>query len=161
MKQEEPPEYGQMKKKALGQLRPGKPLYGKDGAFAPLLKSFLTPLWKQGWKVILMRLSEVQATGRTARPVRMYAPLMAPYPLIRPVTATPALGLNPIRKRETILAESLEPKTIGVHGLGMGLRDTAKHIRDMYDTETGHSTLSAITDKGHSLSKRMAINATG
>lgn len=30
-----------MKQKALEQLRSGKSLYGKDGAFAPLLKSFL------------------------------------------------------------------------------------------------------------------------
>ncbi|MBB5619564.1 hypothetical protein HDE69_000600 [Pedobacter cryoconitis] len=30
-----------MKQKILGQLRSGKSLYGKDGAFAPLLKSFL------------------------------------------------------------------------------------------------------------------------
>lgn len=41
MKKEESLEYGQMKKKALEQLRSGKSLYGKDGAFAPLLKSFL------------------------------------------------------------------------------------------------------------------------
>ncbi|MGF7082785.1 transposase-like protein [Mucilaginibacter sp. UYCu711] len=41
MKQEESLEYEQMKKKALEQLRSGKSLYGKDGAFAPLLKSFL------------------------------------------------------------------------------------------------------------------------
>ncbi len=41
MKQEEPLEYEQMKKKALEQLRSGKSLYGKDGAFAPLIKGFL------------------------------------------------------------------------------------------------------------------------
>ena len=41
MKKEESLEYEQMKQKALEQLRSGKSLYGKDGAFAPLLKSFL------------------------------------------------------------------------------------------------------------------------
>lgn len=34
-----------------------------------------------------------------------------------------------------------------MYGLGMGLRDISKHIKDMYDTDIGHSTLSAITDK--------------
>ena len=34
-------DYELMKQKALEQLRSGKSLYGKDGAFAPLLKSFL------------------------------------------------------------------------------------------------------------------------
>lgn len=41
MNREEQLDYGQMKRKALEQLRSGKSLYGKDGAFAPLLKSFL------------------------------------------------------------------------------------------------------------------------
>ena len=41
MKKEESLECEQMKKKALEQLGSGKSLYGKDGAFAPLLKSFL------------------------------------------------------------------------------------------------------------------------
>jgi len=40
-REEESLEYEQMKKKDLEQLRSGKSLYGKDGAFAPLLKSFL------------------------------------------------------------------------------------------------------------------------
>ncbi len=41
MKREEQLDYELMKQKALEQLRSGKSLYGKDGAFAPLLKSFL------------------------------------------------------------------------------------------------------------------------
>jgi len=41
MKQEETLGYEHMKKKALEQIRSGKSLYGRDGAFAPLLKSFL------------------------------------------------------------------------------------------------------------------------
>jgi hypothetical protein len=41
MRKEEQLDYEQMKQKALEQLRSGKSLYGKDGAFAPLLKSFL------------------------------------------------------------------------------------------------------------------------
>jgi transposase-like protein len=34
-----------------------------------------------------------------------------------------------------------------MYGLGMSLRDISKHIKDMYDTEISHSTISAITDK--------------
>jgi putative transposase len=58
-------------------------------------------------------------------------------------------GFEPelIRKRETILAESLESKILGMYGLGMSFRDISKHIKDMYDTDISHSTLSAITDK--------------
>jgi putative transposase len=34
-------DYGTLKKSAVGQLRSGNSLFGKDGAFAPMLKEFL------------------------------------------------------------------------------------------------------------------------
>lgn len=52
-----------------------------------------------------------------------------------------------IKKRETILAESLENKIIGMYGHGMSFRDISAHIKEMYDTEISATTLSSITDK--------------
>jgi transposase-like protein len=52
-----------------------------------------------------------------------------------------------IKKRETILAESLESKIIGLYSHGMSFRDISAHIKEMYDTEISAATLSAITDK--------------
>src|SRR5690606_29143034 len=52
-----------------------------------------------------------------------------------------------VKKRETIVAESLEKKILGMYGLGMSLRGISNHIKKMYDTDISHSTLSSITDK--------------
>lgn len=52
-----------------------------------------------------------------------------------------------VKKREIILAESLEKKIIGMYGLEMSLRDISSHIKDIYDTEISTSTLFSITDK--------------
>ena len=52
-----------------------------------------------------------------------------------------------IKKRETIVAQSLEDKIIGLYGLGMSLRDISSHSRETYDTDISATTLSAITDK--------------
>jgi transposase-like protein len=52
-----------------------------------------------------------------------------------------------IKKRQTILAESLEGKILGLYGLGMSYRDISNHIKEMYDTEISHTVLSQITDK--------------
>ncbi|MFN4945846.1 MAG: IS256 family transposase, partial [Chryseotalea sp.] len=41
MKEKEQFNLEEIKKKALEQFRSGKSLYGKDGAFGPMLKSFL------------------------------------------------------------------------------------------------------------------------
>lgn len=34
-----------------------------------------------------------------------------------------------------------------MYGLGMSLRDISQHIKEMYDTDISHSTLSSITHK--------------
>ncbi len=52
-----------------------------------------------------------------------------------------------VKKRETVLADNLAPKIIGLYGLGMSFRDIASHIEEMYDVEISHSALSEITDR--------------
>ena len=64
-------------------------------------------------------------------------------PRDRPSTFEPQI----VRKRETILAESLEPKIIGMYGHSMSLQDIAAHIKDTYDMAISATTLSAIIDK--------------
>ena len=147
MKKDEQLEYEQMKQKALEQLRSGKSLYGKDGAFAPLLKSFLDSALEAELDSHLdpeERLSGNRKIGKTSKEVRTSSGTISiDTPRDRSATFEPEI----IRKRETILAESLESKIIGMYGLGMSLRDISKHIKDMYDTDISHATLSAITDK--------------
>lgn len=41
-------DFESIKNKAIEQLKAGKPLLGKDGAFAPLLESRMQP-WKERW----------------------------------------------------------------------------------------------------------------
>src|SRR5690625_3431486 len=52
-----------------------------------------------------------------------------------------------IKKRQTVLADSLQDKIIGLYGLGMSLRDISSHIQEMYDTQLSHTVLSQITDR--------------
>jgi transposase-like protein len=147
MKKEESLDYEQMKTKALEQLRSGKSLYGKDGAFAPLLKSFLDAALEAELESHLdeaERSTGNRRNGKTSKDVRTSSgTITVETPRDRSSSFEPEL----IRKRETILAESLETKILGMYGLGMSLRDISKHIKDMYDTDISHATLSAITDK--------------
>lgn len=52
-----------------------------------------------------------------------------------------------IKKRETIMADSLEDKIISMYGMGTSLRDISTHIKDTYNTEISAATLSSITDR--------------
>jgi transposase-like protein len=147
MKKEEALDYEQMKTKALEQLRSGKSLYGKDGAFAPLLKSFLDAALEAELESHLdeaERSTGNRRNGKTSKDVRTSSGTIS---VDTPRDRTSSFEPELIRKRETILAESLESKILGMYGLGMSLRDISKHIKDMYDTDISHATLSAITDK--------------
>jgi putative transposase len=124
MKQEESLEYEQMKKKALEQLRSGKSLYGKDGA---LLKSFLDAALEAELESHLdeaERSSGNCRNSRASKEVRISDGTISVNTLRdRNSSFEPEL----IRKRETILAESLESKIIGMCGLGMSLRNISKN----------------------------------
>ena len=147
MQKEESLEYEQMKQKALEQLRSGKSLYGKDGAFAPLLKSFLDSALEAELESHLdeaERSTGNRRNGKTSKEVRTSSGTIS---IDTPRDRTSSFEPELIRKRETILAESLESKILGMYGLGMSLRDISRHIKDMYDTDISHATLSAITDK--------------
>ena len=52
-----------------------------------------------------------------------------------------------VKKRQTILADNLSEKIIGLYGLGMSYRDISAHIKEMYDSEISHTVLSQITDR--------------
>lgn len=147
MREEESLDYEQMKSKALEQLRSGKSLYGREGAFAPLLKSFLDAALEAEMDTHLSegeRSKGNRRNGKTSKDVRTSSgTITVSTPRDRSSNFEPEL----IRKRETILAESLETKILGMYGLGMSFRDISKHIKDMYDTEISHTTLSTITDK--------------
>ncbi|WP_268225906.1 transposase, partial [Sinomicrobium oceani] len=52
-----------------------------------------------------------------------------------------------VKKRQTILADQLSDKIIGLYGLGMSYRDISAHIKEMYDTDISHTVLSQITDR--------------
>ena len=149
MKNEEksfPFDYEGMKKKALEQLRSGKSLYGKDGAFAPLLKDFLESTLQAELEAHLDNEApgSNRKNGRGSKRVKtVEGSIDIATPRDRNSTFEPQI----IKKRETILAESLENKILGMYGLGMSLRDISSHIEEMYDTEISAGTLSAITDK--------------
>jgi Transposase and inactivated derivatives len=139
--------YEELKRKTLEQLRSGKSLFGKDGAFAPLLKDILEAALEgemEGHLDDEQRASGNRKNGKTSKRLKTAD---GTIDLETPRDRTSSFEPQIIRKRETILAESLESKIISMYGHGMSLRDISTHIKDMYDTEISATTLSAITDK--------------
>jgi putative transposase len=147
MKEQEQFDLEEIKKKALEQFRSGKSLYGKDGAFAPMLKSFLEAALEGELDSHLdvdERKEGNRKNGKASKTLQTSGgPLEIETGRDRNATFEPEL----VKKRETVLADTLESKIIGLYGLGMSFRDISSHLKEMYDADISHTTLSTITDR--------------
>ncbi|SEB12271.1 Transposase (or an inactivated derivative) [Chitinophaga terrae (ex Kim and Jung 2007)] len=147
MEQQEKFDYEELKRKTLEQLRSGKSLFGKDGAFAPLLKDILEAALEGEMEAYLDDEQRANGNRKNGKNRKRLKTADGTIDLETPRDRASSFEPQIIKKRETILAESLENKIIGMYGHGMSLRDISAHIKDMYDTEISAATLSSITDK--------------
>jgi len=136
-----------LQKKALEQLKSGKSLFGKDGAFAPLLKNFIEKALEAEMEGYLDDEQRAQGNKRNGKGKKTIKSSSGSFEIETPQDRQSSFEPELIRKRQTILAESLEGKILGLYGLGMSYRDISKHIEEMYDMEISHTVLSQITDK--------------
>ena len=150
MKQTKQPfdfDYESVKNKALAQLKSGKPLLGKEGALAPLFKSFLEAALEAELEDHLQENTDEEANRRNGHGSKQLRTSEGTMELSTPRDRTGSFEPEIVKKRQTILADSLETKIIGLYGLGMSLRDIAAHIKEMYDTDISHTVLSEVTDR--------------
>lgn len=148
MRQQEPIDYESIKKQALEQFRSGKSLTGKGGAFAPLFKQFLEAALEAELEQHLSdddpESSPNRKNGRVGKTVRTGD---GPIELVTSRDRNGSFEPEIVKKRETILADSLQDRIIGMYGIGMSLRDISNHIKEMYDMDISHDTLSSITER--------------
>jgi Transposase and inactivated derivatives len=140
-------EFESVREKALSQLMTGKSLFGKDGALAPLLKDLLDAALDAEMDNHLdvgeRRIGNKRNGYKTKKLKTSQGEIELSTPQDRQSSFTPEL----IKKRQTILADSLEPRILGMYGLGMSYQDIMKHIDDMYDMKLSTSVLKEITDR--------------
>lgn len=140
-------EQQELEKKALDQFMSGKSLFGKDGAFAPLLKSFLEKALEAEMEGHLSEEERSKGNKRNGKSQKTVKSSEGTFELEVPTDRQSSFEPELVKKRQVILAENLSDKIIGLYGLGMGLRDISAHIKELYDTEISHTVLSQITDK--------------
>lgn len=130
-------DYEALKKKTLEQFRSGKSLYGNGGAFAPLLKEFLEAALQAELDVHLEGEEPDENNGKNGYTTKQLKTDSGTIELDTPRERNAEFTPQIVRKRETILAGSLESKIIALYGRGMSFRDISAH---MYDTDISAST---------------------
>jgi transposase-like protein len=138
-------EQHELEKKALDQLLTGQSLFGKDGAFAPMLKGFIEKALEAEMALHLSENSE--KNKRNGKGKKTLKTNIGSIEISTPADRNSSFEPSIVKKRQTILADNLSDKIIGLYGLGISLRDISGHIEEMYDMQISHTVLSDITDK--------------
>lgn len=140
-------EFEAFKAKALEQLKSGQSLTGKGGVFAPLLKEFIESALESEIESHLDDEEREKGNKRNGKKSKTIKTSSGSLEIKTPQDRQSNFEPQLIKKRQTILANSLESKILGLYGRGMSLRDISAHIKEMYDMEVSHTVLSEITDR--------------
>jgi len=140
-------DYEVMKQKLKEQLRTGKSLFSKGGAFAPLLEELINSMLEGELEGHLDEDERRNGNRKNGKGSKIVKTSAGSIEINTPRDRLGSFEPEIVKKRETIMAASLEDKIIGLYGLGTSLRDISTHIKETYDTDISATTLSSITDK--------------
>jgi len=146
-KREEDASFISMRDKAISQLKSGKSLTGEGGVFEPLLKSFLESALDSEMESHLSESERFTGNKRNGRGTKTIKTGSGSIEINTPQDRNSTFEPTIVSKRQTILADSLESKIIGLYSLGMSYRDISAHIKEMYNESISAQTLSDITDR--------------
>lgn len=137
----------ELERLALEQFMSGKSLFSKGGAFAPMLKSFIEKALESEMESHLDSEERSHGNKRNGKGKKTIKSGFGTFDIATPQDRHSSFEPELVKKRQSILADNLSDKIIGLYGLGMSYRDISAHIKEIYDTDISHTVLSQITDR--------------
>lgn len=136
-----------LEKKILEQFMSGKNLFGEGGALAPMLKDVIEKALEAEMEAHLDEQERSKGNKRNGKGKKTLKSRFGSFDIDTPEDRQSSFEPALVKKRQTILADQLSDKIIGLYGLGMSYRYISAHIKEMYDTDISHTVLSQITDR--------------
>lgn len=138
-------DFESIKNKAIEQLKAGKPLLDKDGAFAPLLERILNAALEGEMDAHLTE--EEHQTGNHHNG-KMQKQVQSP--LGEGTVSTPVIviqALIPSSSRSVKLSWQRVLQPVGLYALGNSTREISDRMEENLGNRVSADTLSAITDR--------------
>ena len=140
-------DFESIKNKAIEQLKAGKPLLGKDGAFAPLLESILNAALEGEMDAHLTETERQLGNRRNGKMQKQVQTPLGEVTVSTPRDRNSSFDPQFIKKRETILAEGVADRIIGLYALGNSTREISDWMEENLGNRVSADTISAITDR--------------
>ena len=140
--------YEDFQTEAIKRLQSGQPLGGKDGVLMPLIKQLIEASLEGELEAHLDEEQDAgpsnRRNGKLKKTVKTsHGQVELSTPRDRSGTFEPQL----VKKRQTVLNESLDNKVLALYGLGMSYQAIAEHLAELYGLEVSSGKISQITDK--------------
>jgi putative transposase len=141
-------DYNEFKTEAIEKIKSGQPLTGKGGVLTPLLKELLESALEGELEAHLLENREVgisnRRNGKSSKQVQTGSDS---FELLTPRDREGSFEPEIVKKRQTILNESLDNKVLALYALGMSYDAISEHLAEMYGLEVSCAKISLITDK--------------
>ena len=134
-------------KLAAEQLRTGKPLFGNDGALAPMLERILNAALEGEMDAHLSNESRESGNRRNGKMSKTVQTQYGEVTVETPRDRDGSFDPQTVRKRETILAEGMADQIIGMYAFGTSTREISHYFEREFNTRLSAETISAITDR--------------
>ncbi len=140
--------YDEFKTEAIEKIKSGQPLTGKGGILTPLLKELLESALEGELETHLLEAREAglsnRRNGRSSKQVQTSSDS---FELLTPRDRDGSFEPEIVKKRQTVLNESLDNKVLALYALGMSYEAISEHLAEMYGLEVSSAKISLITDK--------------
>lgn len=141
-------DFNEFKSDALSQLKSGQSLTGKDGILTPLIKELLEAALEGEMDSHMTDCHETgisnRRNGKTTKTIKSTTGV---FDLETPRDRDSSFEPEIVKKRQTILNESLDNKVLALYAIGMSYEAISEHLSEMYGLEVSSAKISLITDK--------------
>jgi putative transposase len=132
----------------LDKVRSGQELTGKNGVFTPLIKAFLEAALEGEMESHLDECkAQEQSNRRNGHLKKTVKTGSNAFELETPRDREGSFEPEIVKKRQTVLNESLDNKVLALYGLGMSYEAISTHLSERYDLDVSTAKISLITDK--------------
>src|SRR5579872_6311083 len=132
------------KAKILEHIKAGKPLNGKNGVLAPLIKEVMNAALEGEMEAFLETQDDNRRNGKNSKILKTSS---GEIEITTPRDRNSAFEPQIVKKRQTILTEELDDKILGLFSIGTSYKDIAGNLSEVYGVEISAATISAVTDK--------------
>lgn len=140
-------DFNELGAQVLEELKAGKPLFGKDGALAPLLKNIINAALEGEMDAHLSEESRQAGNRRNGKMRKQVQTPVGEVTVSTPRDRDSSFDPQFIKKRETMLAEGMAGKIISMYALGTGTRDIGDWMEVNPGSRVSPETISSITDR--------------